>query len=145
MAENNHNIKQRARRNLELSLRRVGPAWPPWARGWKFKGKLLKIYTQSVKKNIRHEGRGITFQVDHIVPLKGEKVCGLHVPWNLHIIATPINMAKGVMVVEEWLEVDMLAENKRKREKMWATIEKRKARNKQKMAKRLGQSAPTVS
>ena len=130
-------VKQRARRNMELSLRRVGCAWPPWARGWKFKGKLLKIYTQSVLKNIRYEPRGITFQVDHIVPLKGENVCGLHVPWNLHIIATVINQAKRTMVVDEWLGVDMLAENRRRHEKMRATVAKRKARNKRKTEKRM--------
>ena len=56
------------------------------------KDYMQRIYKVCAKVS---ERTGKQHHVDHIVPLKGNNVCGLHVPWNLSIIPAPMNLQKG--------------------------------------------------
>lgn len=44
---------------------------------------------------------GIQHEVDHIYPLRGKEVCGLHIPDNLQILTRAENAAKNNKLIEE--------------------------------------------
>jgi hypothetical protein len=62
---------------------------------WLSKEQLLDIETIYKEASIKTSHTKIKHEVDHIVPLQGKNVCGLHVPWNLQILTKSENCSKS--------------------------------------------------
>ena len=54
--------------------------------------KIKELYEQCA---LLTRNTGIKHEIDHIVPLNGKNVSGLHVHWNLQIIKATDNRIKG--------------------------------------------------
>jgi hypothetical protein len=74
-----------------IKLQQATPAWAD-------KLEIAKFYRQARLLTLHS---GVQYTVDHIYPLKGETVCGLHVHQNLQILTEAENMSKGNSVVAQ--------------------------------------------
>jgi hypothetical protein len=54
--------------------------------------RILQIYVQAAYRNLTTKKR---YHVDHILPLQGANICGLHSPQNLRIITKSANENKS--------------------------------------------------
>ena len=62
---------------------------------WLSKEDLAKIKDIYRMAKRRSEVEGILYHVDHIIPLQGKNISGLHVPNNLQILKATENLSKG--------------------------------------------------
>ena len=62
---------------------------------WLTEFDLLKMQCLYQVAAMRTRESGQAWHVDHIVPLQGETVSGLHAPWNLRVITASENLSKS--------------------------------------------------
>jgi 5-methylcytosine-specific restriction endonuclease McrA len=67
---------------------------PPWVVG-AIDVEIEGIYLFCRVFNSYKTNKEDRFQVDHIVPIRGKQVSGLHVPWNLQVLTGRDNVQKG--------------------------------------------------
>lgn len=89
--EHTPKAKVSKRKRAALCSRRSREATPKW---------LTPEQKQAIADIYDHmrDCRAVTgedYHVDHIIPLRGENVCGLHVPWNLQVLPAYVNISKS--------------------------------------------------
>ena len=61
------------------------------------KGQIRELYKIAITMT---KTTGEQYVVDHIIPLRSDVVCGLHVPWNLRVITQEQNLLKSNKLVD---------------------------------------------
>ena len=91
--KNPHKVLEQSARKRATKLQRM-PSW--LTKNQKDEIKSFYKKAKDLTENI-----GIKYHVDHIVPLRGKTVSGLHVPWNLNVIPSEENMKKSNKLLPE--------------------------------------------
>lgn len=83
IVDNRHVVRHHNAKRKKLIRR----ATPPWVDIEKVKA----VYREAERIEA---ATGVPHHVDHIIPLQGADVCGLHVPWNLRPLPAAMNLGK---------------------------------------------------
>lgn len=71
-------------------------ATPKWLTSQQ-RGEMRELYKIAITMT---KTTGEPYVVDHIVPLRSDTVCGLHVPWNLRVITQAENLKKSNRLID---------------------------------------------
>jgi hypothetical protein len=103
-----NNKKSIIRRSILWAKNNPGMKNATVARRHANKLKATPSWSESVKiKNLYQKAKwlesitGFKYHVDHIIPLNGKNVCGLHVWDNLQILEESINCSKSNKIIGE--------------------------------------------
>jgi 5-methylcytosine-specific restriction endonuclease McrA len=80
----------------KVRRRKHRQATPPWITR-KQKTEMRALYQAAIHLS---KTTGERYVVDHIIPLRSDVVCGLHVPWNLRVITQDENLKKSNKLVD---------------------------------------------
>jgi 5-methylcytosine-specific restriction endonuclease McrA len=90
------NNKVQVRADTKARRRKHRDATPKWL-SRRQKSEIRQLYQIAITMT---QTTGEQYVVDHIVPLRGDSVCGLHVPWNLRVITQDENLKKSNKLVD---------------------------------------------
>jgi hypothetical protein len=85
------NNKVQVRADTKARRRKHREATPKWL-SRKQKSEIRQLYQIAITMS---QTTGEQYVVDHIVPLRSDEVCGLHVSWNLRVITQEENLKKS--------------------------------------------------
>jgi len=89
------NNKVQVRADTKARRRKHREATPLWL-SRKQKSEIRQLYQVAITLT---QATGEQYVVDHIVPLRSDVVCGLHVAWNLRVITREENLKKSNKLV----------------------------------------------
>jgi len=78
-------------RSQSVRNRRLSKAQPNWLTDEQIE-EMNQLYWLAQDLKVVSDK---VYHVDHIVPLMGKTICGLHVPWNLQILPADMNIRKS--------------------------------------------------
>lgn len=98
-AEENKDIKFKYDQQFRYENRELCNAWAAKYRAKKLNATLIG-FDDEIKEVYKNCPKG--YHVDHIMPLQGKTLSGLHVPWNLQYLTKEENLKKGNKICHEY-------------------------------------------